>query len=78
MEQFAKFSLEKESLVQITIYDLKGKLVRKLYSGSRNAGFHTIAWNGLNNDNQGVASGVYYVRMNSSEGTHTRKITLMK
>jgi len=37
-----------------------------------------MLWNGRDNNNQAVASGVYYVRMNTSDGVSIVKMTLMK
>lgn len=73
-----QYSLTKNSWVDITIYDLKGRVVKKLHHGYENAGVHKVAWNGLNSDEQGVASGSYLIRMRSDGSNHTRKITLMK
>jgi NAD(P)H-hydrate repair Nnr-like enzyme with NAD(P)H-hydrate dehydratase domain len=72
------YSLHQESPVNITIYDIKGKVVRSIACGSQTAGLHNVAWDGLNNNKKSVASGIYYVRMTSDDGNYTRKITLMK
>lgn len=73
-----QYSLKEAGKVSITIYDLAGKLVKRVYSGYKQAGTYSNSWNGLNSRNQGVASGVYYVRMQSGRNYDTRKIMLMK
>ena len=73
-----QYSLKKAGNVSINIYDLAGKLVKSLYSGYKPLGTHTESWNGLNSRNQVVASGVYYVRMQSEGNCDIRKIMLMK
>lgn len=77
-ETTIRYSLSKESWVNITIYDLRRRVVRKLYNGYAQAGIHNIVWNGFNSTEKRVASGIYYVRMQSDGDLHTQKITLMK
>lgn len=73
-----QYSLKEAGKISITIYDLRGRVVRKLHNAYKNAGVHSVTWNGLNSDEQDVASGVYLIRMKSEDGNHTRKITLLK
>ena len=57
----------------LEIYDLAGHLVQTLESGSAPAGkYHTI-WQA-----QGVASGIYFVRLSTPSFTQTRKVMLLK
>jgi len=72
------FSFDKNSFVDIKIYDVKGRLVRTLYKDYVEAGLKKITWDGLNNDNKRTASGVYYVRMKSDRDCYTKKITLIR
>lgn len=72
------YSLKEAGKISVTIYDLRGRVVKKLHNAYENAGVHSVTWNGLNSDDQDVASGVYLIRMKSEDGNHTRKITLMK
>lgn len=77
-ETTIKYTLSKDSQVRITIYDLRGRFVRNLRSGFEKAGVHSVSWNGLNRNGKRVASGSYFIRMETSEGSDVRKITLMK
>jgi len=57
----------------LEIYDLAGHLVQTLESGSAPAGkYHTI-WQA-----QGVASGIYFVRLSTPSFTQTRKVMFLK
>jgi len=61
----------------IKIYDLTGKEVRTL-KGDRNAGTHEVKWNGLNEFNQKVSSGVYLYRVIAGKKTESKKMILLK
>jgi hypothetical protein len=64
----------------IDVIDIRGTVVRNLYSGTRPAGRYTAIWNGINGRGHRVASGVYFVRLLTAEGgtMATQKIVLLK
>ncbi len=68
----------KTSSVDVTVYNILGQPVRTLALGEMGAGFHTIEWNGLSNDNSQVGSGIYFVRMVGEKFNAVRKIMMMK
>jgi len=75
-----QFSLPTQSVVELTVYDLQGKEVRTLISNeTRTAGSHSFNFNA-----EGLASGVYFYRIQaesvsgSRSFTETRKLTLIK
>lgn len=72
------FSLAKTGPALIKIYNLKGQVVKTLYKGVMEAGQHKIFWNGLDNNNCPVSSGVYFCRLETGKIVHTRKMTLLK
>ena len=77
------FDLPERSTVHFVIYNIKGQRVRTLIDGSVPAGFHSVAWDGLDNSGHVVASGVYFYRLKTlspgSKGfTSTRKMVLMR
>ncbi len=72
------FSLKKNSNVSINVYNIKGQKVRTLVSDKYNQGNHTVVWNGLDDDNRPVSSGVYFYRMVSDEFQSTKKAIMMK
>ena len=57
----------------LSIYDIRGRLVKTLYNGSMNYGYHTYRWNADN-----FASGIYFVNMITKDNRFTKKITLLK
>ncbi|MDD4805836.1 MAG: FlgD immunoglobulin-like domain containing protein, partial [Candidatus Cloacimonetes bacterium] len=52
-----------KSEVEIKIYNLKGQLVKHLYAGSQDKGDQVLAWEGCDDRNQALPSGVYLLRL---------------
>ncbi len=73
-----RFALEEPQEISLRIFDLEGKLVRTLIAGRRDSGTHSVTWSGKNDRGERVASGLYFCRLTSAEGTQTRKMTLVK
>ena len=72
------FTLPGPGTVDIVIYDVAGRRVRGLLTGARNAGPHTIPWNGLTDAGQPAASGIYFVRLVYAGETFVRKMVLVR
>jgi len=70
--------LAKAGYAQLRIYNLKGQLVKNLIKGNLAAGHHRLVWNGLDDNNRAVASGVYLYRLETDGFVNTRKMLLMK
>ncbi|TMQ56901.1 MAG: matrixin family metalloprotease [Candidatus Eisenbacteria bacterium] len=64
--------------VKLRIYDVSGRLVRKLVDGSQPAGPHVAVWNGTDDLGRGVASGHYYARIDAGEFSQRVGITILK
>jgi hypothetical protein len=63
------FALPEPSYVSLVIYDVLGRKVAKLENGTKEAGYHSTTWNA-----EGVASGVYFVRFTSRDGSGTLQL----
>ena len=64
--------------VKLWIYDVNGRLVRKLVDGNLPAGPHVAVWNGTDDAGRGVASGHYYARLDAGQFTQKVGITILK
>jgi flagellar hook assembly protein FlgD len=65
-------------MVNISVYDVAGRLVRELVNERRDAGSWSVQWNGDDRRGMRVASGVYFYRMRAGEFVETRKMVLLK
>jgi len=68
-----RFALPAAGAVHLSIYDLTGREAAQLVNGTLNAGTHTVSF-----DAAGLASGVYFYRLEAAGYTETRKMVLMK
>jgi len=64
--------------VNLSIYDVNGRLVRKLVDAQQVAGPHVAVWNGTDDLGRGVASGHYYARINAGSFSEKVGITILK
>ena len=64
--------------VSLRIYDAHGRMVRRLVVSDASPGRRSVAWNGLDDAGQPVASGVYYAVLIAKGERLTTKMTLLK
>jgi hypothetical protein len=64
--------------VTLQIYDLAGRRVRTVLSGSAGEGSHAAHWDGRNEAGQRVPGGVYIARLATSLGSHSAKIVVLR
>jgi hypothetical protein len=82
-ETTIRYAMPYNGQVSIAIYDVEGRLVTNLVSGTKIAGEHTVRWNGLDGAGNRVASGVYLYRMEATSPTGamtrlTKKLMMVK
>ncbi len=62
------YSLQTSADIRLNIYNLKGEKVRTLINQHQSAGTFEISWNGCNDNNARVASGIYIYKMELNTG----------
>lgn len=67
------FELSETGDIDLSIYDMTGKIVANLIHGNMQAGFHQTAWNA-----SGFVSGIYFYRLTAGDFVETKKMVLMK
>ena len=67
------FALPQEADVSIVIYDIQGRELTTLISGSMQSGYHSAIWNANR-----YSSGLYFVQMIAGEYMNTQKLMLVK
>lgn len=82
-ETWIPYHLANAGDVQITIYDMKGIVVRTLPLGHQSAGYYThrdraAYWDGRNDLGERVASGVYFYRLQANDISPVRKMVILK
>ena len=82
-ETWIPYQLAKPSDVTITVYDIRGRVVRTLILGHQTAGVYrsrskAAYWDGKNEFGEAVASGVYFYRLTAGDFSATRKMLIRK
>ncbi|UCG53027.1 MAG: T9SS type A sorting domain-containing protein [Candidatus Latescibacterota bacterium] len=72
------YTIPETGIVNLRIYDAKGRLVDTLVNDTKSAGEHISTWAGRDASGSPVASGVYFVRLEASGQVQTQKIVLLK
>ena len=64
---------ESQSSVNISVYDLNGRLIETLLNNVVDRGSHDIVWDASNH-----SSGIYIVQVKFEDSVHSSKIMLIK
>jgi hypothetical protein len=72
------YDVPEDTKLNLTIYNLLGQKVKALYSGNQLAGTYRTIWNGTNDREQTVASGIYFYRLETQSFVKTQKMLLIK
>jgi len=59
--------------IELSVYNILGQNVATLISEKQKAGFYTVEW-----DASGMASGVYYIRLQAEGFVQTKKLVLLR
>ena len=66
------------SFVSLDIYNSKGQKIKTLVNEVLSAGEHKVMWNGTDNRNASVSSGIYFYKMKAYHYTSVKKMILLK
>jgi hypothetical protein len=72
------FGLPTDSDVKVEVFNLLGQRVRTLLHSQEKAGYKTIIWDGNDESGKGVASGVYFYKVEAGKYNETKKMTLLR
>jgi hypothetical protein len=69
---------ETDEVLSVCVYDLSGRLVRKLYEGPAGGGREGLVWDGTDDSGLGVAGGVYFLRAELGRDSVGRKLVVLR
>jgi hypothetical protein len=72
------FRLDRESSVEVRVYDVAGRRVRSYRLGPTGAGPHEITFDGRDSAGRPLPSGVYFYRLSANETSLVRKMVITR
>jgi hypothetical protein len=73
-----RYSLQDDGNITIDIFNILGRKVRTLYDGIQEIGEHSILWDARDEFGAAVASGVYFVVLQTPKERHSMKILFLE
>lgn len=64
--------------VAVRVFDVRGRLVRRVSDGPVNAGRHELSWDGRDDGGLDVASGIYFLTMDAAADRQTRRVVRVR
>jgi PKD repeat protein len=72
------YDLPEDGLVNITIYDIMGRVVKTMVNNTQEAGYKSVIWNATNDYGNPVSGGVYLYQIHAGDFRQSRKMVLLK
>ncbi len=73
-----RLTLPRAGRIAVSIYDQRGRLVKRLTQGEMPAGVHPLAWDGEDSRGAPAASGTYVARLVTRQGVCSAKLMLTR
>lgn len=70
------WKLRESGRVRCVVYDVRGRLVKRLLDESQAAGYHELTWNGDGHGGVRLPRGVYFVRLEMDHRSRSQRIIL--
>ena len=82
-ETWIPYQLAHDAEVQISIYDISGKMVRRLNLGHKPAGYYVdrgqaVYWDGKSETGEQVSSGLYFYQLRAGDFTSVKRMVILK
>ena len=72
-----RYDLHQSALINISLYDINGKLVNNLINEQQNPGYKSIKWDSKNYNGVQVSAGVYILKIKTEVYTESKKMVLL-
>ncbi len=72
------YDLPSDGNIELSIYNIRGQHVKILIMGEQIAGSYEVVWNGKDNNEKSVSSGIYFYKLSTKDETIMKKILMLK
>jgi flagellar hook assembly protein FlgD len=72
------YELPHDTTFEVSVYNSTGRLVKTVERAYAEAGRHVARWDGLNEQGDRVASGIYFVKVSIPDEEILRKVVILK
>ena len=72
------YHLINDEFVNISVYDMNGRMVKTLINSPQTAGYKSIQWNATNDRNEQVSAGLYLFTIETKKFRDTKKMLFLK
>ncbi|MCX7797232.1 MAG: T9SS type A sorting domain-containing protein [Melioribacter sp.] len=72
------FEIPREEHVSLMIFDVNGKLIKELVNENLSSGRYEKLWDGKDDENNEVVSGIYFYQLKAGHFEQTKKMILLK
>ena len=73
-----RYAIPESEIVNITIYDVLGNIIKNIINEKQSPGFKTVQWDATNNLGEPVSAGLYICSIEAGDFRQTRKMILLK
>lgn len=73
-----RYAIPEAEFIQLEIYNILGQKIRTLVNEFQPAGYYQITWNGRDDANSVLPSGIYFYKLKSEHFKKTRRLILLK
>ena len=73
-----EFAIPEDSYVNLSVYDIMGRLVKTIVDKKINAGYYQVDWDGTDQDSLHVSASLYIYVLKNNKVTITKKMIMMK
>lgn len=73
-----KYEIPIATLVKIEVYNVLGRKVKTLVNENKEAGYYTVDWDGIDDQNRNVVSGLYFYHMSTGKFNMTHKMIVVR
>ncbi len=72
------YSVPNDGFIELSVYNIKGQLVKTLVNEDHSSGSYQAVWNGKDNSNKNVSTGIYFYKLSTNGQTLTKKMLLLE